>query len=427
MTWRLLKTRNFFLLWLSQLISGMGGVLYLVGVMVTIFARTGSALQTAGVLVATSLPAFLLGPVAGAWVDRYSRRSLMALMNVIRAVLVGALLVLLQREALPLWGIYLVMAGLAAAAAVYHPAAQAIVPALVQPHQLVAANSLLIGTAQATLAAGFLLGSLLVLSLPLGVMVLINLVTFLVSAALTLGLRPASSRATALSLTPPTPLPRAVRDGIGYLRHHDVARPLVVMEFLEHIPHGIWSSAILLAFAGQALGGGTPAWGIMTAAYFSGQLIGAFIAALGAQSVARRPGWMIIGSAAAFGSLTLVFALSPNLAFAASVALLFGLPAAIRDVAQNALLQSMVAEDMLGRVYALRTMATSLMYMLAGLSLAWLADLMAIRAIYLMGGVLYLLTALYASSRRALRRSVIAAPPLAQDMQPPSGKAVLEP
>ena len=426
MTWRLLKTRNFLLLWLAQLISGMGGVLYLVGVMATIFARTGSALQTAGVLVATSLPAFLLGPVAGAWVDRYSRRSLMALMNVIRAGLVGALLILLQREALPLWGIYLVMAGLSAAAAVYHPAATAIVPALVQPQQLVSANSLLIGTAQATLAAGFLLGSFLVLSMPLGVMVLINLVTFLVAAGLILWLRPTSSRAAVLSSTPPTPLHRAVRDGIGYLRHHDIARPLIVMEFLEHIPHGIWSSAILLAFAAQALGGGTPAWGIMTAAYFGGQIVGALIAALGAHSVARRPGWIIMGSAAAFGGLTLVFALSPNLAFAASVALMFGLPAAIRDVAQTALLQNAVAEDMLGRVYALRNMTTSLMYMLSGVGLAWLADLIAIRTIYLMGGMLYLLTALYALSRPALRRSVIA-PRLAQDIQPPSGEAILEP
>ncbi len=265
------------------------------------------------------------------------------------------------------------------------------------------------------------------LSMPLGVMVLINLVTFLVAACLTLGLRPTPSRAAGLSSTPPTPLHRAVRDGVGYLHHHDVARPLIVMELFEHVPHGIWSSAILLAFAAQALGGGTPAWGIMTSSYFGGQIIGACIAALGAQSVARRPGWIIMGSAAVFGGLTLVFALSPNLAFATSVALLFGLPAAIRDVAQNALLQNTVAEAMLGRVYALRTMTTSLMYMLSGVGLAWLADLIAIRTMYLLGGVLYLLTALYASSRQALRCSVIAAPPVVQDMQPPSGKAILEP
>ena len=411
MTWRLLKTRNFFLLWLVQLISGIGGVLYLVGVMATIFARTDSALQTAGVLVATSLPAFLLGPVAGAWVDRYSRQSLMVVMNLIRAALVGALLVLLQREALPVWGIYLVMAALSAAAAVYHPAVTAIVPALVQPQQLVSANSLLIGTGQATLASGFLVGSFLVLNMPLRMMVLINLVTFLLSACLSLWLRPASSRIATLSSTPREPILQAVRNGIGYLRHHDVARSLIVMEFLEHIPHSIWSSAILIAFAGQAIGGGAPAWGIMTSAYFGGQIIGALIAAMGTQSVARHPGWIIIGSAAVFGGLTLVFALSPNLTFAASVALLFGLPSAIRDVAQNSLLQNTVAEDMLGRVFALRTMATSFMYMVAGVGLAWLADLIEIRAIYLIGGVLYLLTALYASSRHALRRSFIAAAP----------------
>lgn len=421
MTWRLLQSRNFLLLWLAQLISGMGGVLYLVGVMATIFARTGSALQTSGVLVATSLPAFLLGPVAGAWVDRYSRRFIMALTNVIRAGLVGILLLLLQQEALPLWGIYLVMAGLSAAAAVYHPAATAIVPALVPPQQLVSANSLLIGTGQATLAAGFLVGSFLVLSMPLGVMVLINLVTFLIAAGLTLGLRPDTSRSTALSSPSQPSLRREIVEGMGYLRQHDVARPLIMMEFLEHVPHGIWSSAILLTFANQALHGGTTAWGIMTSAYFGGQIIGACLSAWGTQSVARRPGWIIIGSAAMFGGLTLVFALSPNLAFAASVALLFGLPAAIRDVAQASLLQHAVAEDMLGRVSALRSMATSLMYMIAGVGLAALADLIAIRAIYLIGGVLYLLTALYASSRETLRRSAIGTSLPMQDSLPSQG------
>jgi hypothetical protein len=273
----------------------------------------------------------------------------------------------------------------------------------------VQANSLLIGTGQATLAAGFLVGSLLVVSIPLRLLVVIDLVTFIAAACLIMLMRHMASRPSAQEPSARIPLRQSVRDGVGYLRHHDVARPLVVMEVLEHIPHGIWASPILLVFAERALQGGASAWSCIVAAYFGGQFIGALITAYAARGVARRPGWLIIGAAAVFAVLTLVFALSPALLFAATLALLFGPPAALRDVAQNTLLQTTVVEGMLGRVYALRSMLLGLTVMAAGLGFAWLADAIPIRAIYLIGGALYGITALYALSSRALRYSTIQA------------------
>ncbi|HEY7711054.1 MAG TPA: MFS transporter, partial [Candidatus Entotheonella sp.] len=185
----LLSNRNYCLLWLAQIISGMGDVLYNIGVMVTIFARTGSALQTAGVLVATSIPTVVFGPLAGALVDRYPRQYVLVLMDIIRAVLVGVLLLLLWGDAVNVWGLYLVVAGLATATTFYLPARQAIIPALVSPAELVQANSLLIGTSQATLAAGFLIGSLLVVSLPLRLLVVVDLLTFIAAAGLIMLMR----------------------------------------------------------------------------------------------------------------------------------------------------------------------------------------------------------------------------------------------
>jgi MFS family permease len=407
--WRLLSNRNYCLLWLAQIISGVGDVLYNIGVMVTIFARTGSALQTAGVLVAMSIPTVVFGPLAGALVDRYPRQYVLILMDLVRAALVGVLLLLLWGDAVNVWGLYLVVAGLATATTFYLPARQAIIPAVVSHTELVRANSLLIGTSQATLAAGFLVGSLLVVSIPLRLLVFIDLLTFIAAACLVMLMRHIASNPSAHEPSARTPLRQSVRDGVGYLRHHDVARPLVMMEVLEQIPHGIWASPILLVFAERALQGGASAWSCIVAAYFGGQLIGALITAYAAQTVARRPGWLIIGSAAVFAVLTLVFALSPALLFAATLALLFGPPAALRDVAQNSLLQTTVAAGMLGRVYALRSMLMGLTVIAAGLCFAWLADVIPIRVIYLIGGTLYGMTALYALTSRALRYSTVPA------------------
>ena len=93
------------------------------------------------------------------------------------------------------------------------------------------------------------------------------------------------------------------------------------------------------------------------------------------------------------------------LVFALSLSVLFGPPSSIRDVAQDALLQTTVSEDMLGRVYALRGTFKSLMLMLSGILFAWLADAIPIRMIYITGGIMYVLTAIYAMSYSSLRRS----------------------
>lgn len=70
----LLKNPNYLRLIVAQLISTTGDIVFEMGVMVTIFEQTGSALQTMGVTVAITLPPFLLGPVAGALVDKYPRK-----------------------------------------------------------------------------------------------------------------------------------------------------------------------------------------------------------------------------------------------------------------------------------------------------------------------------------------------------------------
>ncbi len=79
----------------------------------------------------------------------------------------------------------------------------------------------------------------------------------------------------------------------------------------------------------------------------------------------------------------------------------------MRDVVQDTLLQTVSDEQILGRVYALRETGRSIVFMLSGLLFAWLADRMAIQTIYLIGGVLYLLTAVYAYSNKPLRQSCI--------------------
>ena len=417
-TTSLAQNRNFSLLWLAQVVTTLADVLYDVGVMVVIFAQTGSALQTAGVMVARTLPPFLLGPFAGVLVDRYSRQRVLMAMNLFRAGLVGLLLLLVQGQTIQVVGIYIVVAGLAVAGTFYEPARIAILPSIVSNDQLVRANSLMMSTKQAALAAGYALGGLLILRLGFQTLVLLTLAGFLVAAgAVTLMAVPKRTADESLPFRHVS-LGRDVLDGLVYLRDHALARPLVTLEVFEHIPHGIWTAPLMLVFTQQALAAGPEGWGYQNAAFYGGQLLGATIAAVLAGQMARRPGQIIIWNAFLFSLMTIAYAFSPTLGLTIILALLFGLPSAMRDVAQDSLLQASVSADMLGRVFATRSMLANLNFMLAGLAFAWLADQLPIRWVYFLAGLLYLGTALYALASPAIRRSRITAPNPQKHQQP---------
>lgn len=406
---RMLQNRNFVVLWLTQIVATLGDELYSIGVMVVIFEQTGSSLQTAGVLIARTLPTFLLGPVAGVWVDRYPRKRVIVLTSLARAFLVSLLLAIGRPGAVNVWGIYAIVCGLAAAQTFSKPAQQAIIPSLVAQADLVPANGLIMGSNQATLAASYALGGLLILTLGFRRLVMLDLSCFVMAALLAAALAVPRRTTTACADGECPGTLRAALDGLIYLRDHALARPLITMETLEHWPHGIWTSALMLAFTKRALHGDAEAWGFQNGIFYAGQLVGAMLALALAKRLARQPGWVIIGNAFLFSALTLSYALSPNVPIAIALCFVFGPPSAMRDVAQDALLQASVDDDVLGRIFATRHMLANLSFMLAGVGFAWLADQAPVRWVYIIGAGMYFGTAFYALSSAAIRRSQIVA------------------
>ena len=100
---RLLRNRNFRLLWLGGFVSLIGDWALVVALPFEVYRRTDSTLATAGIVLASLIPAFLFSSPAGVLVDRWDRRRLMVWVNVASAV---ALLPLMTVDALGLWVAY---------------------------------------------------------------------------------------------------------------------------------------------------------------------------------------------------------------------------------------------------------------------------------------------------------------------------------
>ncbi len=177
-----LRQRNFMLLWLGGLISLTGDRAMRIALPVYVYQQTGSTLATAVMAATYYLPAVLLGSVAGVFVDRWDRRRIMIVTNLIQAAVM--LLLLLVRSDAWLWLVYLVSFVDTSVSMFFQPAESAVVPNLVDEEHLIQANSL--GALNNNIArlAGPPVGGLLIALFGLGSVAIFNGASFLIAAVL---------------------------------------------------------------------------------------------------------------------------------------------------------------------------------------------------------------------------------------------------
>ena len=403
----MLRNNHFLFLWFVNIASTLAIELFSVTILVSIFEQTESTLLAAGTMVARTLPPFLLGPIAGVLVDRFPRKYMLISMGFIQLLLVGITIWFLQGKGnISVAGIFFILAGLSAADAFHRPARMSLIPSLVKQGHLVRANSFILASNQIMMAISYTVGGWLILAVPLR-QIAFGVVSLFMIATLTAMPIKEPKLQDAKSVGKRESLWNSLLTGWNYLRRHPIARPLTIMETVEHLPHGIWTGALMLAFTTKALHGNAADWGYQATGYFTGMIIGSLGALAMSDWLSRYPGRIIVVNACATGVFTLAYAGSQTVWVALMWAFVFGPPFAIRDVAQDSLLQSTVDRKQLGRVYATREMLRNAVFMFAGVFFAWLSDFVSIRTIFVVGGILYMLTGLYALSNKALRESRI--------------------
>ncbi len=160
-----LLNRNFFLLWQGQLISAFGTQVSVVATLLWVKQATGSATLMATLALMTALPALIIGPLGGTFADRYSRRKILVisdLLNGCLALTLAALLWLIP-ERIDIILVFLAFHafGTAALDSFFRPAIAASIPDLVPAAKLESANALSASSGQFALLFGQGLGGLL--------------------------------------------------------------------------------------------------------------------------------------------------------------------------------------------------------------------------------------------------------------------------
>ena len=309
----MLSNRHFLFLWFVNIVTTLAIELFTVTILVTIYEQTASTLLAAVTMVARTMPAFLLGPVAGVLVDRFPRKNILIIMDLVRFVLVGTAILFLQGDGkVPVASIYLILAGLSAADVFHRPARLSLIPSLVAHEQLVKANSFITASNQIMMGISYTVGGWLILAVPLRQISLYVIILFAM-AALTAMFIVVPKRREARDASEKESFWKSLVSGWNYLRQHPIARPLTIMETVEHLPHGIWTGALMLAFTARALQGDAADWGYQVTGFFTGMILGSIGALVLSNRLRRYPGRIIVVNAFAAGLFTLAYAGSQTL------------------------------------------------------------------------------------------------------------------
>jgi MFS family permease len=356
--------RNFFLLWQGQLVSLMGTQVFRLGMVVWLTQAADSA-TLLGLLMATFIvPGLLIGPFGGVLVDRYSRRLVLTVCELVQGVAVLALgLLWLAAPAsrpIGIGGLFVLAFIIGSATAVLQPATIAIVPELVPRERLPRANSIVQGSFQiGALLAQVLSGvSFRLIGAPL--LALFDAATYFYSAASTFLIRtPAPPRSAAVPTTMRPAFGRDLRAALTYVR----ATPglLALMLLTAGLKFFVAPFTVLFAFYVQGHLHASADWyGFLIGGMGLGAIVGVVIS--GAVTLDPRSSGIAIVAAFIVQSLALTaLAVVATPPAALALVTLSGVLNGFLGVRLTTLLQLAIAADMRGRVFAvLRTLTEGL-------------------------------------------------------------------
>jgi MFS family permease len=334
----------------------------------------------------------VVGLLAGAWVDRLRRRPLMIAADLGRAILLGSIPVAFVAHALGMTQLVLVAFFAALLTTIFDVADRSYLPTVVPRHQLVDANSALTASGSVAEFTSFGIGGFLIKIFSAPIAILVDAVSFVVSAVL-LG--------TIRRPEPPTtpahnrePVLREIRDGLRIVARSPVLRALALAHGGTHILWGVFGTAYLL-FATKELDLDPASIGVIAALGGVGSLLGS----IATPALVRRfgVGRTILGGMVLFALGNLLIPLAPGHAvllgagFLIAQQLVGDSGGTVYEIVETSLVQSSVDNRVIGRVNATFFTFTTLMT-LAGVVIggvvAEIAGLRAAFAFGLLGAVL---------------------------------------
>ena len=352
-----LFNRNFMTLWSAQLVSKLGTQAFQIALLFTVKELTGSASVMGAFALITGIPAILLGPVGGVFADRYSRKKIIILSDLLRGLFILSLALLMwqkpQATTLILGWLLIVSVGSAIITSFFGPAISAVIPDLVPKERVAGANSLGQLSNQISAILGMTLGGVVYGAVGGLILLFFDAFSFLFASGAEVFVQfpqhiPTQEEGLRDKFDA---FKKDVVDGVHYVWHRTGLRNFVLLSMLLTFFGA--PVVILLTFYVQDVMNVGPAWyGILLSFYGFGAMIGFILAGAFSLPTRQRARLMILGillQAVFYGSL----GLAPNVWVAAALMSAHGITSGYVQVHITSIMQVSTPSDIRGRVFGL--------------------------------------------------------------------------
>ncbi|HEY9872281.1 MAG TPA: MFS transporter [Candidatus Obscuribacterales bacterium] len=354
----LLKNRPFLMLWSGQVLSQVADkVLFILLIELLVNYQPPVALKNSmrsALMIAVTLPAVLFGSAAGIFVDRFDKRQILWISNMMRGLLVLSI-PLLPKEFLILLAIGFLESILTQ---FFAPAEQAAIPLLVRRENLMSANAMFTTTMMSALIVGFAIGEPLLSfasrwGFDFGRELLVGGLYLL--AAVALFFVPLKESAIANPLVAVHPW-SDLRAGLKYLRQNRlVSNAMVQLTILYSMFAALTVVAIDLA---EEMGLKSTQFGFLLAAAGVGMVAGAGVLGHWGDRLHHKP--LPLVGFLSMGFVLAVFTFTQNLWLGLGLSALLGLGGSLIGVPMQTLIQEQTPETMRGKVFGFQNNAANI-------------------------------------------------------------------
>jgi DHA3 family macrolide efflux protein-like MFS transporter len=394
-----LRNRPFMRLWVAQLVSQFGDFVALMALFSLVaFRRGGDASQVSGILISFYVPFILVGPVAGAMVDRWDLKRTLVGSDLIRAVLAG---VLALAVTLPqLYGAFLL---LCTVSCFFMPAQMVAIRLLVRKEQLLAANALNAQAMQINKVLGPAVAGLLVASVGERACFVIDAASFLVSAALvsTLPLRRHEVETRAVS-----GLLAELNEGLAFLARNPTLVFVTIALTGTVFATGIFDALIAL-YVRDRLAAPPQVFTSVVSMLGAGTLLGAGLSSRLARMASKTT--VIALGIVALGITMLPLAVFSRIGITLVTSMCIGLAVGCVIVPAQTVMQEEAPPELLGRIFAAINALILLAKLISVVGAATAANWIGIGTLYYLVATMLLATGLGAFAYTRFRGIAAAA------------------
>lgn len=397
----LFSNRNYLSLYLASFISSTGSTVTMVTLSWLVYQQTHNALDIAYLAAASAVPTLSFGLFSGVIADRFSRKRLMILADLVRAATIASLISFLYFVGFNLPFILLSVVVVAAFNSIFMPASNSLIPQIVRQEQFESANGFLAASNSAAQSLGSAVGGVIIAISGALLGLFYNSITYVISASFLSMLIVKRSAGSDLLEKAGKSVIADLREGFSYLRKHIPVLELTI-GFIPGNFFFVMVTTYIVAYSYNYFQGNAGIYGYLLASLTAGVAIGSIV--VSRMKPRKFAGKIMVASVAVQGIAVVGLYLTHLIYLNILSTLVMGLGIGFINTVYFSAVQSIVPNELLGRVLGIDIVGSFAAIPLGQIAGGILTESFGVLMNFLIAGIGLLLEATFLYSLKGVRK-----------------------